>query len=214
MQPAFHWARCHSISHSITRIKTLSSAEVSFVFLVRWEMGKGEIKLAGAWGKENENARGTLPIVPCAPRVFNFPIFSLFSPFSRRFSTEGASAEERENNNKMENLGAHWQRSPAYLGVLLSANWSAWISTVPKEMGGDFLKTSCLFRPERILKITLFTNLPRRPRWATPEHVVPHGDGNFPSKPAGNHPRCYSKKYSEASSFSSGNKINKKYIAR
>ena len=68
-------------------------------------MGTGEIKCAGAGEKGNEGARGTLgrekkrretSLLLAHPQIFNFPIFSLFSPFSRQFPTEGASAEERD----------------------------------------------------------------------------------------------------------------------
>ena len=56
-------------------------------------------KARGSWGKRETKARGghwPFPSYPARPRFFfNFPIFSLFSPFSHRFSIEGASAEER-----------------------------------------------------------------------------------------------------------------------
>ena len=55
-----------------------------------------EIKRAGDEEKGNESAPGALPIVPARPSSFNFRVFSLFLPFSRRFPTEGASAEERD----------------------------------------------------------------------------------------------------------------------
>ena len=51
-----------------------------------------EIKASGSWGKGKRQRAGT----PARPRFFNkFPVTSLFPPFSRRFPTEGASAEEK-----------------------------------------------------------------------------------------------------------------------
>ena len=56
--------------------------------------GERETKRAGAGEKENESA-GSSHRPPHAPQFFDFPVFSLYSPFSRCFPTEGVSAEER-----------------------------------------------------------------------------------------------------------------------
>ena len=81
-------------------------------------MGWGEIKRAEAGENGNESARGTMgrekkrrdhfsTPPPASPRFCNFLVFSLFSPFSRRFPTEGASADERVQfslSDKIKNL--------------------------------------------------------------------------------------------------------------
>ena len=71
----------------------LSPSKRSLLFFpVDW--GMGEIKRAGAGEKGNE--RAPFPSSPARLRFFNSPVFSLFAPSSRRFSAEGASAEERD----------------------------------------------------------------------------------------------------------------------
>ena len=65
---------------------SLSSAEVSFLFPVGWGMGRRENKARGSWG-EGKRKR--------AWETGKGKEKALFSPFSRLFPAEGASAEER-----------------------------------------------------------------------------------------------------------------------
>ena len=73
------------------------------LFRLSGRLGNGGNKARGSWeegkryragdaekGKEKARSSPAPPIF-----FFNFPVISLFSPFSRRFPTEGASAEER-----------------------------------------------------------------------------------------------------------------------
>ena len=71
-----------------------------------WE--GGGLKRTGAGKEGNESAWGTLGRAkkrrapshrpPRAPDFSTFPVFPFFSPFSHRFPTEGAFAEERAIN--------------------------------------------------------------------------------------------------------------------
>ena len=67
------------------------------LFRLSGRLGNGEKgnKAHESWWEGKRKRGGPFPSYPARPRFFNFPVFSLLSPFSSRFPTEGTSAEER-----------------------------------------------------------------------------------------------------------------------
>ena len=84
----------------------LSSAELSFVFPVRWGMGRGKNKARGSWGEDK------LPIVPHAPPIsllspfsLSFPRFLAVSPLKEPLRRREARAHQQTTRNENTTAG-------------------------------------------------------------------------------------------------------------
>ena len=110
----------HASSNHCLLDYTLSSAEVSFAFSVGWGMVREENKARRGGGKRKCAPPIFLSFYPfflsISPFSLLFPCFLSFPPFSRHFSTERASAEERERSLANERCIHH---SPFFVFLFL-----------------------------------------------------------------------------------------------